>query len=127
LLLIGVPYLIRRISQKTADYKRKPATAWRAGGGSGSISDNDNHNHDGRAGLSRIEIDAHGLVQRKEISLIAAKTDGGGCSVPQQGHERDLNGLHSVQSITELHDADRALDRGTRLDGTPDEYTAAAS
>jgi len=93
----------------------------------GSILANDNHNHDGRAGLPRIEIDAHGLVQRKEIGLIAAKTNGGGCSVPQQGHECDLNGLHSVQGVTELHQADRALDRGTCLDGTADEYAAAAS
>jgi hypothetical protein len=28
-------------------------------------SENDNYNHDGRAGVSRIEIDAHGLVQRE--------------------------------------------------------------
>jgi hypothetical protein len=80
-----------------------------------------------RAGLSRIEIDAHGLVQREEVGLIAAKTDGGRYAVLQQGHERDLNGLHAVRGVTELHDADRALDCGSRLDSTTDEYIAAAS
>ena len=59
--------------------------------------------------------------------MIAAKPDSGGCAVLQQGHERDLNGFHSVQGITELHDGDRALDSGTGLDGTTDEYIAAAS
>src|SRR5258708_31734068 len=39
-------------------------------------SDNDNESDDGRAGLSRIEIDAHGLVQREKSALIAAKTKG---------------------------------------------------
>jgi hypothetical protein len=58
-----------------------------------------------RAGLSRIEIDAHGLVQRNQGGLIAAKTEGGRCAVLQQGDERDLNGLHSVHGVAELHDA----------------------
>ncbi len=45
----------------------------------------------------------------------------------QQGDERDLNGFHSSQGVTELHGSDRALDRRSRLDGTTDEYIAAAS
>ena len=79
------------------------------------------------AGLSRIEIDAPGLVQWESNALIAAKPDSGGCAVLQQGHERDLNGFHSVQGIAELHDADRALDCGSHLDSTTDEYIATAS
>jgi len=41
----------------------------------------------------------------------------------QQGHERDLNGPFCF----ELHGADRALDCGSRFNGTTDEYVAAAS
>jgi hypothetical protein len=59
--------------------------------------------------------------------LIATKPYSGGCAVLQQGHERDLNGFHSVEGISQLHDADRALDSGTRIDGTTDEYIATAS
>jgi integrase len=32
--------------------------------------------------------------------VIAAKTDGGGCAVLQQGHERDLSGLHASHLVT---------------------------
>jgi len=74
-----------------------------------------------------MEIDAHGLAQGEQGGLIAAKTEGRRCAVLQQGDERDLNGLHSVQSVTELHDANRALDCRPRLDGTTDDYIAAAS
>jgi len=42
-----------------------------------ATSNNDNHNDYSRAGFSRIEIDAHRVVQREQGTLIAAKTDGG--------------------------------------------------
>ena len=90
------------------------------------ILDNDNHNDDSRAGLSGVEIDAHNVVQREESALIAAKSDGGRHAVLQKGDERDLNALHSVRGVTLLHEANRALDCGPRLDGTTDEYIAAA-
>lgn len=45
--------------------------------GTSATSNNYNHNDDGRAGFSRIKIDAHRVVQREQGTLIAAKTDGG--------------------------------------------------
>jgi hypothetical protein len=41
------------------------------------ISDNDNNDDDSRAGLSRTEIYAHGLVQEEQVGLIVAKSDDG--------------------------------------------------
>ena len=67
-----------------------------------SISGNDSNNDDGRAGYSRIEIDAHSVFQGKQGALIAAKTDRECFSILQQGHERDLNG----SLFFELNDAD---------------------
>jgi hypothetical protein len=67
------------------------------------LSENDNHNDDGRAGLSRIEIYAYGLVQGKQGGLIVAKSDVGGCAVFEESHERDLNCFSgSIQDIAQL-------------------------
>lgn len=92
------------------------------------LSENDNHNDDGRAGLSRIEIYAYGLVQGKQGGLIVAKSDVGGCAVFEESHERDLNCFSgSIQDIAQLYYANRALDGRPRLDGTTKEYIAAPS
>ena len=80
------------------------------------------HNDDGRAALSRIEIDAHGSVQGEQGALIAAKTDRECFAILQQGHESDLNRPYRF----ELHDADRTLDCGASLDRATDKYIAAA-
>ena len=91
------------------------------------ISDNDYNGDDRCARLSGIEIGAHGLVQRKEAGLIAAKADRGRGAVLQERHKRDLYCTRSVYHATDLHDAYRAGDGRSGLDGTAKEYIAAAA
>lgn len=68
------------------------------------LSDNHNDEH-GHAGLPRIEIYEHGLVQRKQAGLIVTETNREWRAVLQESHERDLNSSPcSIQDVTELHD-----------------------
>jgi len=91
-------------------------------------SANNLNDDDGRAGLSRIEIDEHGLVQGEQAGLIGAKTDCGECAVFEEGHECDLNGPSCpIQDTADLHRADRALDGGPSLDRVANEYIAATN
>ena len=91
------------------------------------ISDNDYNGDDRRAGWSWIEIGAHGLVQREEAGLIAAKSNSRRCAVLQERHKRDLHCARSVYHATDLHDAYRAGDGRSGLDGAAKEYVAAAA
>ena len=92
------------------------------------ISANNRNDDDGRAGLSRIEIDHHGLVHGKQASLIGTKTDGGKCAVFEEGHECDLNRPSCpIQCTADLHRADRALNCGPRPDRAANEYIAATN
>jgi len=91
------------------------------------ISDNDYNGDDRCARLSGIEIGAHGLVQRKEAGLIAAKAHRGRGAVLQECHKRDLDRTCSACHATDLHDAYRAGDGGSGLDGATKEYIAAAA
>jgi len=87
---------------------------------------NNQHGDDGRAGLSRIEIDAHSLLQGKQAGLIGAKTDGGECAVFEEGYECDLNRPSCpIKDTADLHSADRALDGGPGPDRAANEYIAA--
>jgi hypothetical protein len=87
-------------------------------------SHNNQNDDDGRAGLSRIEIDAHGLAQWEQSGLIATETNREWRAILKKSHERDLNG--SIQCVTELHDADRALNCGPCLDSAAKEHVSAS-
>src|SRR5438067_1315061 len=58
---------------------------------------------------------------------IAAKADRGRGAVLQERHKRDLYCTRSVYHATDLHDAYRAGDGRSGLDGTAKEYIAAAT
>jgi hypothetical protein len=91
-------------------------------------SANNHNNDDGRAGLSRIEIDEHSLVQGEQARLICAKTDCGKCAVCEEGHECDLNRPSGpIQDTADLDRADRALNCGPSPDRAANEYIAATN
>ena len=82
---------------------------------------NDHDGDDGRTGLSWIEIDTHGLRQENLASFVATEAYSDWRSAFEKSHKRDLNvSIH----VTELHEANRALECGRSSEARVDENIA---